>query len=322
MSKWGIIGLGRMGNVFANAIKEVDNAKLLCISSKDQNKLKNFSNIHKIAEENCFNDYDLLIKNKNIDSIYIATLNNTHLDLIKKCAEAKKNILCEKPIGLNKSEAEEAKYLITKNNVKFVEAIAYYSHPQKEEVIKLLKNNEVGDVISVESSFGFKVKKVDPNSRLFNKNLGGGALLDLGCYPVSFLMILNNDTDEFIIDKKKISYSATEVDDSANASITIDNKIQATIKVSLKENYSNICIIKGTKGKILVPSPWLPEVKSFVEVQTDKRSYKIFFENGKSVYGNQINKVSSYFDGKTNNDLFSIDQSIKCMKFLDRWIAE
>ena len=320
MINWGVVGLGRMGNEFVNTIKETDNSQLVLVSSLDKRKLEIFSKNNNFNDEYLFNNYDSLINNDKVNSIYIATTNNTHLDLIKKCIKAKKNILCEKPICLNLTETQEAKKLILENNIKFVEAIAYYSHPLYIELRKLIDKKEIGEIVSIDSLFGFKVKKIDPSSRLFNKKLGGGVILDLGCYPISFLMLFEKDTEKFIIEKKKISYSSTNVDDFAEATINIKDEVKANIKISLKENLQNNCIIKGTKGKIFIPSPWLPEKNSYLEVQSDKRNYKKFFDIGKSVYANQIYNVSKYFNNEGEKNLFKIDFSLKCMKFLDRWI--
>jgi predicted dehydrogenase len=217
-------------------------------------------------------------------------------------------------------ETLEAKKLISENNIKFVEAIAYYSHPLYIELRNLIDKKEIGDIVSIDSLFGFKVKKIDPSSRLFNKKLGGGVILDLGCYPISFLMLFEKDTEKFIIERKKISYSSTNVDDFAEATINIKDEIKANIKISLKENLQNNCIIKGTKGQIFIPSPWLPEKNSYLEVQSDKGNYKKFFDIGKSVYANQIYNVSKYFNNEDDKNLFKIDFSLKCMNFLDRWI--
>lgn len=99
MINWGILGLGRMGLAFANAIEETSNSKLLSIASESGKTFKNFKN----------ENYESLIKNKNIDAIYIATLNNTHVDLIKKILNEKKKILCEKPVSTSLNDFLEVK---------------------------------------------------------------------------------------------------------------------------------------------------------------------------------------------------------------------
>ena len=106
MINWGIIGLGHMSYKFINAIKEIKNTKLISVASLTKKKSKDLIKELEIKESYYFDNYDDLIKSPNIDAVYIATLNNTHFDLIKKCAVNKKKILCEKPMTINYNEAE------------------------------------------------------------------------------------------------------------------------------------------------------------------------------------------------------------------------
>ena len=178
MINWGVLGLGQMGMRFVNSIEDTSNAKLLNIASKSGKTFKNYENI----------SYDNLVKNRDIDAIYISTLNNTHVDLIRECIQENKKILCEKPVSLSLKSLIEIDKLIKMKKIQFYEAIAYYSHPQTKELINLINNDEIGEIQSVESNFGFKAK-YKPNSRLFDKSLGGGSIFDLGCYPLSFFML-------------------------------------------------------------------------------------------------------------------------------------
>ena len=321
MIRWGILGLGNMGNRFAEVIKETENAKLVAIASLTYSKLENFSTKFKINKKNCHNNYEDLIKNDTVDAVYISTLNNTHLDLVKKCAKAKKNILCEKPLGLNFAQAQTAKKYIDQNNIKFYEAIAYYSHPQTELLKKLISENEIGKIVKIESSFGFKTR-VKPSSRLFDKNLGGGAILDVGCYPISFLMLFENNKNNIEFQNKKILLTSTNVDDYAEANLIISKNILANIKVSFKENLINNCVIKGTNGEITIPSPWIQDKKTFIEVKNKKKYYKKFINSEKSTYAHQIEKISKSFSNNSVKDdyLFDIKKSLICSSLLDKWI--
>ena len=322
MIKWGIIGAGNMARHFANAIKEVDNAKLVAISSTNNKNLDSFGQEFKIEPKFRFNEYSRITKCNEVDAIYISTLNNTHFDLIKMCAMDKKNILCEKPFCLNLMEANNIKKIISENNVKFFEAIAYLSHPQTNKILDLIDNNEIGVVNSIESSFGFKVKKINPNSRLFNKQLGGGAILDVGCYPLSFISLFNDNKNNLKFKNLSGKICKTNVDTAASANILINNKINCKIEVSLQENLKNNSIIYGSKGLLIVNSPWLPEKKTFLEIITKTRSYKIFINSDLSIYANQIKNISNEFLKKNNNKLklFRISESLKNMKYLDYWI--
>jgi len=321
MIKWGIVGLGNMAQKFANAIKETNNAKLLSISSLNSEKLKSFANNFQIDKNYVFDSYNDLISCKEIDAVYIATLNNTHLNLIKSCAENKKNILCEKPLTLNFDEANEAANYIAKHDVIFYEAIAYYSHGQTKNLIALLNENKLGKIISINSTFGFKVKRVNPKSRIFDKSLGGGVILDVGCYPLSLLNLISKNSKNIKFINAKGSFSSTDVDDSAEANLVIEDSIDSYVKISFKENLENKLIIKGENGSLIVPNPWLPEMKSHIDVNYVNSSYKKFFTSTKSLFGNQIQNVSANIESNKKKDdfLVNIEESLKIMNNLTIW---
>jgi len=321
MIKWGIVGLGNMAHKFANSIKETDNSQLVGIASLNKTRLKSFKEDYQITEENTHYTYDDLIKSTNIDAIYIATLNNTHLEIIKKCAENKKNILCEKPFTLNFDEAKIASDHIKKNGINFYEAIAYRTHDQIKVIKEIIDKNEIGNIVSIDSSFGFKVKKIKPETRLFNKQLGGGSILDVGCYPLSFLNFLFNDKNDYEITNVKGSCAYTGVDDYAQAKVIINKNLECSISVSIKENLSNKISIKGTIGELIVNNPWLPEKKTSLDIKSGRSYYKKFVNSKLTIYANQIQKISENFEKKINNDKFAVDisDSLHIMKNLSLW---
>ena len=322
MIKWGVIGTGHMANIFAESIQETDNAKLVAVSSRTKKSLEIFGDRFNIKENLRFISNEEICKSEDIDAIYISTLNNTHFDLIKLCAINKKNILCEKPFCLNLNEAKELQKIIIINKVMFFEAIAYLSHPQTSVILDLVNNDEIGEITSIESTFGFKVRKIDPESRLFNKKLGGGAILDVGCYPMSFISLFLENENKIVFNEIDGEIYHTNVDIAASANITINDKIQCKIKISLKEYFKNNSIIKGTKGSMIVGFPWLPEKKVFLEIHNKSRYYKSFVHSDLSVYANQIKNVSNKFLKNNNNKsrLFDISKSLENMTYLDHWM--
>ncbi len=321
MIRWGIVGLGNMANIFAKAINEVDNSKLISIASKSNSKLDIFQKNFDIKPENKFKNYKDLIDSKEIDAVYISTLNNTHVDLILDCAKNGKKILCEKPIGLNLNQANSALKSINKNNILFYEAIAYRSHLQTKKIIELIKNNEIGEIERIEAYFGFKVKKIKKESRLFNKDLGGGAILDVGCYPISFFNLFCKKNEKLKFIKSKGTFSSTGVDDESEIEVLVGNDIGGYCKVSFKENLKNYCKIYGKKGIIIVSSPWLPSQKSYIEINIGNSYYKKFITSKKSIYATQIETISSLFLDKEidRNYCVDINESVEIMRILDEW---
>ena len=320
MVNWGIIGLGNMGQNFASAISETNNSNLVGVASLDKNKIKNFINKFNYNNIKTYNNYEDIIKDKSINAIYIATVNNTHFDLIKRCSENSKNILCEKPITLNYPEAAKVSDYISKNNVIIYEGFAYRSHPQTK-IIQEIVNSELEEVISIQSNFGFKVNRVKTESRLFNKKLGGGVILDIGCYPLSLLNLFYKNNSQYNFLNAYGSFTETNVEDYAEAEIEIDNKVKCQIKVSFKENYENNTIIEGKKGKLIINEPWLPGNKTTLEISQGVSYYKKLVNSDLSLYANQIEMVSNNFEKNKKDDKFlvNINDSLSIMKNLSIW---
>ena len=312
MINWGILGMGRMGMSFANAIKETSNSQLIGTASNSGKIFGNFEN----------RSYESLINDKNIDAIYIATINNSHVDLIKKIIETQKKILCEKPIATSLQSFLEVEKLMLDKKIKFYEGIAYYSHPQTIEVLNLIDNDEIGNIEKIESTFGFKAR-YRPSSRLYNKELGGGSILDLGCYPISFFMLFAKLQEKIFISNKKLNYAKSGVDDEATATLNYDNKFEGKIHVSIKSNLENSCTIYGSKGFIKVKEPWSPSNNDVIEISSKKHFYIKQIKSNLSVYANQIEKVSeSFLNDNVKNNLFDIQKSSINMKLIDNWLSK
>ena len=234
---WGIIGLGHMAKNFANSIQELENSNLTGVSSRSLLKLIKFGFRFKLNPKYLYKKYEELLQSEHIDNIYIGTLNHTHFELIQKCIEAKKNILCEKPLTINLKQALEVKKKLQLSDIFFLEAIAYRSHPQINYIVKLINKNEIGKIVKIKSSFGFKSRNTNKEGRLFNKKLGGGSILDLGCYPVSMSNLIANlnNKNEIIpkINNIKGKIYETGVDSEAEANLEYENGITSEIKVSI-----------------------------------------------------------------------------------------
>ena len=327
MIKWGIIGLGNMSYKFINAIKEIENTKVTAVASLSKKKSNDLIDTIGIDESQYYTNYEDLIKSPNVDAIYIATLNNTHYDLIKECSLNNKKILCEKPMTVNYNEAKEVFNLIKDNNTSFLEAFVFRYHKQSQNLSDIIKKGEIGDIYKVESSFGYKVKKTNPNSRIFNKNLGGGSILDVGCYTTSFCLmiakiIFEQKVPNIKIENIKGAIGVTGVDESAEANLIFDTNLKMYIKTSLREELKNNCIIYGSRGKIIIPSPWVPDKKSILEIYSENSYYKQFLNSKLSAYAQQIDFFNKRnFNDKKNlvNTFMSNEESLLNMKILSEW---
>jgi predicted dehydrogenase len=301
--KWGVIGLGYMAKRFAVSISSLNNTQLTAIASRSILKLKKFGDRYNIEKKHRFRNYEDILKCDEIQNIYISTVNNTHYELILKAIKANKNVLCEKPITINYEDVLEVFKELKRKKVFFMEAIPYRAHPLINLIIKTLKDKTIGEVINIKSYFGNNKKIKNKNHRLLSSQLGGGAIFDVGCYPVSFSNLianLNNNGEKFIpkiINADGINLK-TGVDIDSHVSLLYENNISSEIGVSIVKDMENKTTIQGSDGSLTIDNPWSPEEKSYIEITTNKRYYKLFAKSKLSLLSNQIDIVNKFINLK------------------------
>ena len=335
---WGIIGLGNIAYEFAKAFAQINNAKLLAISSKDENKLKKFRQQFNVELKFSFKNYQDLINCEEVDIVYIALPNSFHKQWILKAIKNNKNILVEKPATVNLSEAREIKKYLEKTNIFFSEAFMYRYHPQTRSVIDIIRNNKIGNLLSMKTSFGINIltkkklfiftkkKKINPKSRLFDKDLGGGCILDLGCYPSSFSLLIGSLKNKLSSNSFEVSNILTEkgetgVDINSSAEILFQDGFKSKVYASFKDDLGNKSIIYGERGTILLNDSWLGG--DIIISSKDKPEQKLHFKTDKSIYGYQIEEISkNLIQGlnKVNFPIMNLDEILLNMKIIDDWL--
>ena len=193
--RWGILGCGNIANKFADDLRWVEDADLMAVASRDHKKAIDFSTRHnsKLA----FGSYEELVSSPDVDAIYVATPHGLHREHALLCIEHKKAVLCEKAFALNSFDANAMIEAARKNKVFIMEAFWTKFLPQYEKVVSLIKEGKIGEIKSIQADFGFKASS-PPSPRLYEPHLGGGALLDIGIYPVFLsISLLGKPTEIF-----------------------------------------------------------------------------------------------------------------------------
>jgi len=261
--RWGIIGPGNIAHNFADALKESFSGRLQAIASFNNKRREAFGNKYNIENQYRFNTYDALLESTDIDAVYISTPHTLHAELSIKAAGKGKHILCEKPAAVNLFEGQKIINAVREAGVFYAEGFMYRCHPQISALLKIIRENKIGKINKIISSFGFDMKKVIPNSRLFDKNLAGGAILDVGLYPISFSRLIagvasgKKYLNPFTIDAEA-RIGETGVDEISTATLQFDNNITAEVSTSILQNMTNNAIIEGTDGYIELDQPWSP----------------------------------------------------------------
>ena len=311
---WGIIGLGNIAQSFSEGFLNVKNARLLAVSSSDASKLEYFKNKYKINNNYIFKRYEDLLNCKDVDIVYIALPNSFHFEWIIKAIKRNKKILVEKPGLTNLKNAKIVSDEVINKELFFTEGYMYRYNPQILKIIEIIKNKELGKILSMESFFCKnlltkkkflffeKKKKIDLNNRLFNKNLGGGCILDLGCYPVSFSVLVASLIEGINYKKFKLKNIKREngymgVDINAEADICFDENFTSKIRSSFNKSLGSDTIINFERGDLVIKNTWTGKTEIVKNTKDKREIIKEKFE--KNVYSYEIEKISKdIFEGK------------------------
>ncbi|MDR9400752.1 MAG: Gfo/Idh/MocA family oxidoreductase [Psychroflexus sp.] len=308
---WGIIGLGNIAHKFASDLQLADGAVLQGVASRSLDKAKAFALHHKSVSY--YDDYLQLAKNPDVDIIYIATPNNYHFDHTMMCFEHGKSVLCEKPLGLNSNEVKAMIHKARSKDLFFMEGIWTRFIPAIKKFVSLLDQNAIGDLISIRSDFGFR-KPFDSESRLFNKQLGAGSLLDIGIYPIYIsYLTLGMPVDINAMARK----ANTDVDITCEMLLGFKNNQIANLSSTFEAHTANEAYVYGTKGKIKLHAPFHHPQKISVENENaDLKIYELPYQgNG---YVHEIEAVhKSLNQHQTENELVNLNDSSALMTIID-----
>lgn len=242
--KWGIIGLGKIANKFASDLRLSESSELYGVASRDINKAKEFGILYQATKH--FGSYKELAEDPEVDVIYIATPHVFHFENAMMCLQYGKNVLCEKPMGINSKEVKALVEEARSRSLFLMEGMWTRFIPATEKLLQLLQGNEIGEIISVDADFGFK-GNMDPESRLYNKKLGGGSLLDIGIYPIYLsLLILGIPTGI----KAMARMTNTQVDSYCSMLFDYANGCKAKLESSIEMNTPTEAHVYGSKGVI------------------------------------------------------------------------
>ena len=234
------------------AIQHSTNGELVAVASRDPQRARDFA--AKLAIPVSYGSYDALLSAKDIDAVYIPLPNSLHREWTILAAEAKKHVLCEKPLAMNSAECAEMDNAARRNGVKLMEAFMYRFHPQTQKVIELLRTGAIGDLRLIHSAFTFRVS--DPANIRLQPELGGGSLMDVGSYCVNISRTIAGQ--EPIEVQAYANWSSTGVDDQMAGTLRFRNGLLAQFDCSLTLSRREFYQLIGTEGVIDVPVAFLP----------------------------------------------------------------
>lgn len=329
---WGVLGAGGIAKAFVRGVKELDNSRVAAIGSRSLDNARAFAQEMGLDKVKCHGSYEDLLADKKVDAVYIATPHPMHAEWAIKAAEAGKHVLCEKPIGMNHAEAMAIAEAAREHGVFLMEAFKDRCHPQTHKLVELLNEKAVGQVRMIRVSFGFAVgEDYDPAGRAINPDLGGGGILDVGCYAVEFARLIAGAAvgKPFLdpVEVKGVGHlGATGVDEWAAATLRFETGAVAQVATGVRANLENDCHIVGTGGTITLPNPWLNsrdggEAGTIIVKKGDKQTI-IEVPAKYSGFGYETKTAAdAILAGKTQPDAPAMtrDDTLGQMKTLDAW---
>ena len=326
--QWGVIGTGTIARKFATGLKQSKTGELAAIGSRSNHSALEFA---KDFPASCHGSYEALLADPRVQAVYVSTPHPAHAEWAIRAAEAGKHVLCEKPLAMNHHEAQAMIDAARRHRVFLMEAFMYRCHPQTLRLAELIRQKVIGEVKLIRATFSFNFP-FDPQSRLLNAELGGGGILDVGCYCASMVrLIAGAVSGKPFMDPSEVKgtghIGSTGVDEYAIASLKFPNAVVAQIAAGVQLELENNVRIVGTEGSILVPSPWVMNGNEagFTKILVFKSHIpeEIVIESDRGLYALEADHVAEQIaQGHAQSPLVSWEDSLGNMRMLDIWRSQ
>lgn len=309
--RWGILAPGRIATKFATGLSTLPDAKIQAVASRSLEKAQAFAETFGIPQ--VYDDYQQLAEDPEVDIIYIATPHPFHHENVLRCLDAGKAVLCEKPIGVNLQQAEEMVAKAQEKGVFLMEAMWTRFLPSWFSIRSWIENGLIGEVRQLYADFGFQGSD-DPDHRVLNPELAGGALLDVGIYPVALAYMLFGEEPTHI--SSFADLGKTGVDEQAAYLFGYSGGRFAMLSGANQVFSPRQASIVGTKGIITVPLFWRAREATLQLTDQEPEHYTFEFESTGLQYQAKA-VMEAMREGKTQTELMPWSESLRIMKTLD-----
>lgn len=310
--KWGIIGPGKIARKFATDIKVTSNAVLYAVASRSETQAESFAK--EFGAPHAYAGYEAMLECPDLDAIYIATPHIFHAEHALMCLDAGIPVLCEKPFAIN---TKQVKAMIAKAQAKDVflmEALWTAFLPTMKATKTLLADGDLGEVFSIRADFGFKAPYL-PDKRIFNSKLGGGALLDIGIYPVFLALFLFGVPEQI---KASAKIGATGVDEEIGIMFSYRDGKMAHLHSTVLTNTNTEAFIYGTKGTIHLHGRWFTPTTMHLDLFDAPSQKKFQFDYKSGGFEYEIEEASQCIaNGKKESEILPLAFSLQLIETLD-----
>ncbi len=334
--RWGLLATGHIAGKFATGLRHSRTGVAVAAGSRTAESAARFAldfptilGIH--------GSYVELLANPEVDAVYISTPHPLHKEWALAALKAGKHVLCEKPVGMNAAEAGEIVAAARASGRFFMEAFMYRCSAQTRKIVEIVKSGELGTIRMISAHFCFNGGD-NTDGRLLNKELGGGGILDVGCYPVSFCRLIAGAANgiDFAEPEEFCAMGhlgETGVDELTTALALFPGGIQARMTCGVRTEAEIRATIYGSSGRLVINQPWNPapeggsttlQLFRNTERPTITKLVEIPVAIDGHLYGVEADTVGdAILAGKTEPEspAMTLDDTLGNMRLLDRWRA-
>jgi predicted dehydrogenase len=309
--RWGILGTGWIANEFAQGLAQLADAQLVAVGSRTLQSAQRFGVQHHVPHRH--GSYQALAEDTGVDVIYVATPNSLHKEHSLLCLESGKPVLCEKSFALNAAEAEEMIRVAREKKLFLMEAMWSRFFPLMTRLRRLLADGVIGDVQMLVADLCIRFD-FDPADRRYAPDLGGGALLDLGVYPISLASMIMGPPSKIAT---LAHLGDTGVDEQAGIVFRYDRGQMISIHTSIRVDSPVEAILMGTKGQIQIHPWWIrPDKLTLSVTGQETTTIEMPFEgNGYQFEATEV--MNCLRANKLESDLMPLDETLSIMQTMD-----
>ncbi|MEJ7737750.1 MAG: Gfo/Idh/MocA family oxidoreductase [Chitinophagaceae bacterium] len=309
--RWGILGAGKIAEKFASALNYTDGASVSAIASRDEGRGKAFAERH--GASRVYTDYHKLALDPEIDIVYIALPHAFHCEQALHCLQHKKPVLCEKPMALNLEQVNRLADAAHRNQTFLMEGMWSRFMPSICKMLDWIKEDIIGQVLYVRADFGFEAP-LEPQGRLFNLELGGGSLLDVGIYTVFLTTLV---LGEPVRVQSMARLGATGADEYCSMQFQYAGGEVASLFSSITIRTPLTAEISGSKGRILLQCPFYKATSISLELFNGERN-ELHFPHEHNGFEYQIREVMACLDrGYMECPLMPLDFSLRMARTIE-----
>jgi dihydrodiol dehydrogenase / D-xylose 1-dehydrogenase (NADP) len=310
--RWGFLGTGYIAQRFAEALEFIPDAELAAVGSRTLSSAETFAKQYHVP---CVHSsYQALVEDPDVDVVYVATVNSWHYNNCLAALQAGKPVLCEKPFMVNSAEAEEVISLARAKRLFLMEALWTRFIPAFIQARQMWESGVIGDVRVVMSEFGFICDRTPP-APLFNSELAGGSLLDVGAYPISLAHILFGEPDTLA---SLAQIGETGVDEQTGMLLGYHGGQLALGYSSFNVESPKEATIVGTKGRIHIHAPYFcPSSFSLHLFDKEPEVFNIPYEGNGWNY-EAVEVMHCLRSGTIESDIASHQETLALMRTMDR----